>query len=444
MLTEFIIAVGGTGQVVLRYYVMLHLGGVIKEPFHAVIVDTDTLNRGLEIAKDFFQWLRVGAEAHNGLGGDIPTLEFVRVETEGSNRVSQALTGQLCADLPRDDPIRALFDLKALSQDIGRGLFGIPALSSVLTGNWLKEENLHLPGPQAPDATGAVVASLIGGTGGGLLTPLVDQVLAAIKNKQTQMKLRGVLFGEYFTADTAIVPREVHQSNLKMTSRSLEEIKGALDYFTVIGNTAQERMGDRRHQQEKAGRPIWPDKDTHPHWLGVRALFHLLKEHTAQQTPEFTDREIETDELDGGRVNLDTARTRIEEALGRANALAGKQPVTRMAADPLAAVVWGRALTGLLEGPWEVAADRLGRDAEVVKGFPHRVQEKIRHFWEGENGLEKIFPDTLEPQRTQPMALKRAGWPRFDRTRLDMELFGGQESAVLRPAATLLFTALRG
>ncbi len=444
MPSNIIIAAGGTGQTALQYYVMLYLSGIIEQPFHALVVDTDTLNDGLKIAKTFFENLQTGRERQDGLAGDIPTLDFIRIQLPGSTRVSQAVAGFLPAELPRQHQARAFFDDLAIQQDIGRGLFGTPALGSLLKGEWLTEGALQLPGPEASDVTGVLVGCLTGGTGGGLITPLIDQIRTAINNQQSRMKLRAVFFADYFTPDTRVMPREVHESNLRMTSRSLEEIGDALDYFVVVGHSADEWMGGRDHNREKTGRPHWPDSDMHPHWLGVLALHWLLQKHDKQEAANFAAREVETQALKDGPINWDAAKTRLRTALGRVSAFVAKELVPRIAADPLTTVVWGQALTTLLEGLWTVAASKHGKDAEFVKAFPRKVQEKIKLLWEGNEGLRGFFPDTLEGEVAKPAALKRVRWPELDRAKFDMNLFAGQESAIIRPAATLLFGAMRG
>src|SRR5438128_176439 len=53
---NLLICLGGTGQLVLHYFIQWHLLGFCDSigPLRALVIDQDKLNKGIEFAKDFF------------------------------------------------------------------------------------------------------------------------------------------------------------------------------------------------------------------------------------------------------------------------------------------------------------------------------------------------------------------------------------------------------
>jgi hypothetical protein len=437
---HLVVAVGGTGQVVLHYYALLYLVGIINEPFHAVVIDTDELNSGLKITKGFLDLLQLGHDKTAGIASrTIPRLEFIPISIHTQSKVSQALAGALPDNVPKNHPARAFFAADVLDQDIARGLFGRPALSSVLTA-----DQLRIPLPPA-DTTVVVVASLIGGTGGGLITALLDKLR---QTKETSvgrsLNLRAVLFGEYFEPDPHVMDLATHRSNLRMCLESLKEkgTQDAIDFFALVGDRKdREFMPERKHGEEKTRRPLWPDADSHPFWRGVQAVYYLLREYTKPIPSDFLDKQVTTSEA-GKQAGFDSKGTaeQAKRGMGRAEALVSERVVKQVAADPFAAVVWKRTLVKLLADFWSVSAKQLGK--ERTADFPGQLQERLDARWQGEEGLCGAFPE-FKALGCSLRSFARIDWPEMNPDLVDLSLFNDPNQALERAAANLLFEALR-
>jgi len=444
MPNHLIIAVGGTGQVILHYYTLLYLVRAVEEPFDAVVVDSDTVNEGLGVFRQFFELLQFGHDKGAGIASRrVPSIDYLRFDIHGHTEVSEVLTGKRADDLPGGHPAKAFFDHHALIQDISKGLFGQPALSPVLAGERLSAERIPLPYGQT---TAIVVSSLIGGTGGGLTVPLIDRALKMRdQDAGINLQLRGVLFGEYFKPKPEKMDPAYQKSNLRLCLESFKEdrIRGALNFFCVVGDAANgEFMPDRPSEDEKDKPPAWPSYDKHPFWRGTQALAYLLRENIRAIPSDFYQRQVATEEaatLSG--VDRKVAKDQSLLGLSRAQALVSNKVVECIAADPFRSAVWDRSLVKLVADFWGIGGKYLGEDR--TEHFPARLQTALRDLWEGESGLRGCFPTEFIRKEASLRSFRKVRWPEIEPGSESAALFKNEDDALRRTAATLLFETLR-
>ncbi|MDX2044371.1 MAG: hypothetical protein SF097_24390 [Acidobacteriota bacterium] len=436
-----IVAIGGTGQLVLHYYLQLYLLGVITDPFEAVVVDTDDLIRSLSAGSDFLADLQYGPEHNEALGAIVPAIEWVEVSSNDYNTVADALTGGYgFSDMTRH-PMQAFFNRDTLVQNLSQGLYARPALSSVISQEKLQSEALI---PQN-DSVLAIVSSVLGGTGGGLTAPIIAQIQSHAKEVDVTMKLRAVIFGEYFNPDQkeSKIERKRIQSNQTLVLRSLREaLKDVHSFYIVGGPKAQ--LISRDAEQEKKGEQLpWPKEASDPIWHGMQALEYLFTETKMSGTDEFEKREVEV--FDDPN-DLAKANTRLKQRLLTVENLIKKEAVVRMAKDPWASLIWGAGFTRLIIHFWSIAA-RVEGGKERVADFPTKVQQALKTLWRGKEdqlGLGKLFPQLTESHPVRPKNLSKIGWPEVSgRLRFDPDLMGGVDEIARRAAATILFRVLR-
>ncbi|HWW77798.1 MAG TPA: hypothetical protein VNZ44_20505, partial [Pyrinomonadaceae bacterium] len=272
-----IICVGGTGQMVLHYYLQLYLLGVIQHPFEAVVVDTDDIISSIKTTKKLFDDLQYGPGPGQALGAQVPVIQSIKIGTQMAATPIEVLTGRKDAD---PHPVQAFFNRETLEQPLKHGLFARPALSSVITQDPLRSTALR---PRA-NSTLVIVGSILGGTGGGLTAPIIDTILSRIKREGVaRVQMRAVLFSEYFTPDDKIIGGSLvrFKSNQALVMRSIREALEDVHSFHIVGGPGTDTALKRAPQDEKKGEHLsWPEEETSPFWQGAKALEHLLTETT--------------------------------------------------------------------------------------------------------------------------------------------------------------------
>jgi hypothetical protein len=442
-----IVCLGGTGQMVLHYYLQLYLLGLIRHRFDAVVIDTDEINGGILRAHELFQDLQYGNAANQALGIDIPTIETYRVTSQQGGTALQRLTDSSDAAVTRFHPARAFFDKETLAQDLKEGLFARPALSSVVSLRDVSARALS-----APDkATVVVVGSVIGGTGGGLIAPVIDELLWQARGMDANLSLRAVLFGKYFTPNPKHLGEDVESrffSNEILVLRSIREALAdeGVERFYIVRRAGG--ADTRKPDQEKKGEHLpWPDSadqrgERNPFWEGAQALEYLLTDTTTQRFVRFEDREVQ--ELTPP-VPVGQAIQQLKKSIQVAGRLVDRKVVQRMVHEPWLGTVWGRSLPDLYAHFWGIAARAAG-EQERVRHFPAELQEALRTLWEGrkgEPGLRQLFPDLPRSHRVLPRAYPQIPWPRSQDAVRNGGLFESLEKTARRAAATLLFWSLR-
>ncbi len=438
-MSRMIIAVGGTGQIVLLHYLQLYLLGVVEGPFRAVVVDTDEILPPISTISRLLEQLQYGSEKTAALGETLPVIEVMRPNTQVGETLTEILTGNRHLEPFEKHPVRAFFSSETLEQNLMRGLFARPAMSSVLSS--LQEDVLR----PAANSTVVLVGSLIGGTGGGLMVPLCDALYSyQVREGIDDVKLRGVFFGQYFTPQAGRLEGDVQRfrSSQLCVLKSIQEALHMLHSFYIVGGTGG--TVERDPEEEKRGVNFpWPRSRSHPFWEGVQALEFLLGESAKEKGSEFRDREFA--EVDD-RPDIEHSRLRLAQSLQVARRFIHKETIRRLAAENWLDTIWGPGLTDLIAHYWKTSIKTEGRD-QALKQFPGQVQQSLTELWKGEGaerGLRTAFPNPDEQGRVRPRHVRAIPWPRLKiGGSQDLRLFDGPGNSAERLAATLLFWILR-
>src|SRR5260370_25853371 len=105
MIRSVIVAVGGTGQLVLHYYAQLFQIGALADSFHAIVVDSDALMPSLEKFSSFWNKARI---AHPD-PMRVPHLDYFSVAQNLRGQVMQAGVRTDPSTPPQPHPTAALF-----------------------------------------------------------------------------------------------------------------------------------------------------------------------------------------------------------------------------------------------------------------------------------------------------------------------------------------------
>jgi hypothetical protein len=440
-----IVSVGGTGQMVMHYFLQLHMLGIIKHDFDLVVVDSDEILPSIKVARRFLGDLQYGPQKNEAIGKTrIPTVEAIQVTPTRGDTAQQVLTGDKSWKGQQPHPAHAFFNEKTLGQNLKQGLFARPALSSVLSQKIFAEEALK----PRPDSTVVIVGAVTGGTGGGLTAPMLDAIRLHAKRESTpNVKIRAVLFGEYFRPKAGHLEDDVgrFQSNQTMVLRSIHEAEASEDLhsYHIIGGPGFNGDFERQPQKEQEGKNLpWPKDESNPFWQGVQAVEYLLKDTTTEKQIDFSRREITRISAD---FTLKGAQLRLRKALQMVSLLRKKRAVVRMCRDPWARWIWGEGLIDIASHYWSIAASKEG-GKESVSNFPSICQRALESIWRGENaaiGLQDIFPPLLQRQRMRPGKMAGIRWPIISESTLARELFDDSEQIARRAAATILYWTLR-
>ncbi len=436
-----LICIGGTGQMVLHWYLQLYLLGAIKESFEAVVIDTDDIINSVHTAKNFFATLQYGNQPNRAFGEEIPEIKLVKLKPPEGDTVYHALSGVRNWDDKNPHPAQAFFNYDTLNQKMLHGLFARPAISSVVAHNI--EDIIEL----RPDSNSTVVVagSIIGGTGGGLTAPVLDAIAARISQENIRdVKIRPILFGEYFPPDQSRGIDTLRlQSNQTLVLQSIKESLSEVHSFFLVGGPGFPMKYKRNPEDEKAGSHIsWPEEDKYPTWEGAQAVNYLFKETVKAREIKFEEKEM--DEFQH-QVSIKEARATLEKRIGFVEKLIRKEAVPKMTRDPFAQIVWGRGIVHTLAHFWNIAAEVAG-GKERVQDFPDRLQTALEKIWHGDGqqeGIEKIFPKLTISHKVPPRLISKMKWPEAQQGVWHKKLFPDADETARRGAATLLFKSLR-
>ena len=437
MSPHIIVAVGGTGQLVLQQYLQLHLTGQLLVPFRAVVIDTDRPNRPLSILSRFLDLLRPFDDAVRQENVPWPRVEFLRPESSGHDEVATALTAQHHIDLPATHPVRALFTDEALQQQVRDGWFARPALSAALASNYLESDALRLTGK----ARVVVVGSLIGGTGGGLLVPLIAHLGEEAHRHGSDV--RAVLFGEWFTSTSTVSSDRARLvSNQILGLTALREVGHLMHSFALVGGHPDETTRERNPSEEKERVSLWPTSSTHPIWLGALYIHHLLVSTVQSRPSRFEARQVERT-VAQRQVALSEARSIVEVKLKRAGALCKRDVILRMRNDPWAQRVWGQGLCQLVSALWTGSARASPGTTVTRHTFMSELQRALGSLWESpSDGAINAFP-SLGGSAAPLVDIRGAiRWPYVQHDALDRSSFADTTEAARRGAAMILWSAL--
>ncbi|HKR65040.1 MAG TPA: hypothetical protein VJZ00_15005, partial [Thermoanaerobaculia bacterium] len=379
-----VIAIGGTGQLVAYYYLQLYLLGVIDEAPDLVVIDTDAILKPIVRIKDFLELLRTSA-AQNTTAGNVklPSITTFKIDAPEANAFEK-LSG--LKNIPAEHPARAFFDRESGQQSLAKGLYARPALSSVVAREQMPDA-LFQP---ARDATTVAVGSIIGGTGGGLLAPVVDRVKALMHRLNVESRVRAVLFGQYFAPDEQQGIEAVRlQSNELLVMRTVQESLDKLDLYRIVGGPEGPRVRRLTASEDKEHMP-WPEQDDHPVWEGVKALHFLLNDTVMPFRDRFEDREVTSFQSPFSAAD---ARQKLMRAVSMVRMAVSKHLVERIDKEPFLSHVWRKDLPEILIHYWRIAKDVAG-GWERVPNFPADVQTHLAALWSGQGdqwGVGNVF-----------------------------------------------------
>jgi hypothetical protein len=442
-MSNLVVAIGGTGQMVLFHYLQWYLLGVVREPFRAVVIDTDAYIDGLLTIRQFLKWLPIATSPDTTIGATIPTLDLLELTDRPKGTVAKALTDQEEPEVARQHPARAFFDRGTLNLSMRDGMFARPALSAIVSTAALAAESLR---PLEGDRV-VFVGSLFGGTGGGLLAPVADAVRMRIRESQVNVQTRGVFFGTYFQPDEnrLVDARRLFRSNQLLVLRSLAEAVPELHSYCVVGGS-DDNTNVRDPDQERHGRNQ-PWTHGSPYWKGAQALHHLLVESLASQEPAFASREVPL-EAAASQPEYAVAQQTLAESVSRTAAFVRRKPLNAMAADPSAGVIWGDPFCRLVAGLCGVARQANSR-FERWRSFLAETSAEMGRFWNGgrkdwPEGLQHLFPTLGSHHSVGPSHLRTVNWPALDAQRVATSAWAGASTAAEKAAAMLIFRVLRG
>ncbi|MBI1789880.1 MAG: hypothetical protein HYR60_20310 [Acidobacteria bacterium] len=416
-----IIAIGGTGQMVLHYYSQLFLTGLVRDPYHAYVFDTDEFSPSLRFLSEFFE--QVGAAAGPAVKARIPTISLQTLKPQDKQGlVSEILAG--CA-LPAQPgfhhPIQAFFSESDYKENVMQGLYGRPALSAVLA----LDESLECLNRIAPASVVAVVSSCIGGTGGGLTAP----ILWRLENRPgANLLLRAVLLGDFFKSssreDNLKDQDNRFRSNRLFFLKAVQETLRNMQHYAFIEEPQMTR--DKAAEQSARNLP-WPDERS-PYWQAASSVHALLAE-TVQETGG---------SVQAAAIPRETARDVLSRALARVSTFLGKSVLDRLAKEAFPVRVWGENLVRSIS--------TYSRFEQVrASALAHDLQGEMGRAWApvaaGEYGLSHVFPQ-IPASLTSVDAIVRCAWPSAPDD-LDRASLGTAEGLRKRIARLLLFTLLR-
>lgn len=431
-MANMIIAVGGTGQVLLHYYTQLFLIGskAVPHPFRAVVVDGDRLMGSLETYSDFFSKvaLREGTQ-------HTPNIQYIHIEIPPSNNVRHALTGNGDAEPEGFHPVDAFFSRSAQAQDVREGLFARPCLSAVIGAKW-RLPQIALDGVERI----VVLGSLIGGTGGGLIAPLI----AELQRRAPTAKVVAVLMGEFFqNAGTGVTKSEKvddarrrFPSNKLMTARSVRDVSGAqLKYLIFIDPPESRRVVRDTDAEQRALNLPWPD-ETQPYWQALTGVATLTDESLSDR-PENEIAELQPTPT---KCPYPANWNLLVAAWQRANSLSHKSVLSMIARDPFASRIWGRKLVNLIGSHWEQVRGNRTLNFAHSKSFCDQVQDQLNSWW---TKLDATMPSLPVKKTCSVEHLARLEWGEPG-GQLAGDVLSSPATVLDTSAAAVLFRALRG
>jgi hypothetical protein len=424
-----IFAVGGTGQIVLHYYFQLYLTGVVGEPFDAVVVDTDEILPSLDRTGRFLRDLQYHDAPGNALFGTIPTLSFVKIQPPGES-AGAVLTGMRT---PARSPVRAFYDRESLEMKVDFGLFGRPALSATLSVSALEDQAL------APGDRAVVVGSIIGGTGGGLIAPVLSRLRDVARQTHATEHLRAVLLGEWFKPTAGVLRGD--ERRFQSNEAAVRTTIGAAisDLYSYVLLDRGDYLEVREKADEKGRNLTWPTPGE-PLWDAVLGLHHQLTDTTTQVYTSFAEKRVRKQAFSS---KLGEATRCRDDALDLTNAAVKRNVVALVGSEPVPSRIWGAGLTGLLVHFWRIA--RAVEGSESASSFASTVNRQVKELWNGTAeswGMRHVFPSTTRPSKVKPYRYRQAPLAQptkaWSRTR-----FPDHDTIGARAAATVLFSLLR-
>jgi len=286
-----------------------------------------------------------------------------------------------------------------------------------------------------------VLGSIIGGTGGGLLAPLLAQLSNRIRRQTVNPPaLRALFFGEFFKGDAEVGQQRLipdadkrFPSNKLMVATALQHLcPPDLQFFTFID--PPDRVQRKAHLERTAIQLEWP-RQSEPYWTGVSSLERLRKEAVMAAQRDFCEREIQPD---GNALDYEDAQTRRHVRTSFVNTMLQNETLARMADDPLAIDLLGRSLPLFLASAY---SEPRNRDLSLggLRGFVRSVANKAKEVW---GAISSVFPAEVHTQ--QPVASVRSTPWGTIKADLSKETTASSEVLAQVAASNFIYRALRG
>jgi hypothetical protein len=427
MSKSVIIAVGGTGQLVLHYYVQLFQVGAIRDSFDSVVLDSDTLIPSLAKLQSFWNAVRVAHPSDS-----VPRLEYTPVSQGFAGRVENVLAGQPLPSAPELHPVDAFFDSESLKQQVNEGLFARPALSAVMKTDWK-----HFPLPTFAGVQRVIViGSLIGGTGGGLMAPLLNELATRLRAVgMDRPRLRAVLFGEYFRVEgnNQLVrdARERYPSNKLFVAHTLRELApDELEHFIFL---EPENPMERDTAKERDPINMMFPQEADPIWQGVCAVEEVRTNTTWPNALSFEDKERSV----STKRDYNSDMTKIRDRLGVARALHERLVLTSFLREVWFDRFYGRELPTMVARAFVSASTNPALGVTSIRKFSTSLQKEYVRTW---GQVKDVFP--LSIANTNLPAIRQTNWGGI---RTDVPELSQSVDGLLRiVAANILYSALRG
>jgi hypothetical protein len=432
---DLVVALGGTGQLVLHYLLQWYLLGLEadKGPLRALVIDQDQSLASLRFAQAFFARLS-DPKGLLATGEPAPWIREARLDVgDGHTRLEALLAG----DAPHAlHPARALFDRATLAQEVGEGLYGRPCLAPLLFPRHGESIRQALDAACQEGAGSAapirvvLVGSVVGGAGGGLLLPVLSHLLS----RRAEIQLSAVLLERWFHAPTLSADLGRRQTdNRTGVLRTLVEQMQAESRFLLQHLVVLSGSEPRSEEQEKKAVSLpWPQV-SHPIAEACFAVHHILRERVADNPVRVTDTPLPRA---AAAATWSAARDAQRRASAAIASLLADGVVERMAADPLAERVFGTALPSTLAQFWEAYAGQ--RPAEY-RAFPRLVTAALRKWYSGAPyALRSLFPASDGGHGRPTLRRLAAGLPRTLRDA------GPPPSMPERAAVHILYHLLQG
>jgi hypothetical protein len=368
---NFIIAVGGTGQIILHHLNSLYLSGVLAEPFVGRVIDTDEMISSLAYSKLLYEKSSKVFSDLIQLGHPMPQPPEISLMHTGpfsAGTISEQLTGRPISITPGyENALNAYFSRSELAQATQEGLFARPALSSVLVAS--KVLNQLTSASFARAAKVFVVGSMIGGTGGGLIVPILSrlrQICAA------NTRLYAILLGDYFNPDEGRVTDAATRfpSNWLLTTAMLEKSVPSIWKYAHI---AEPKLAKK--EELPASEAPFPPEDS-PFWRAVVNYKYLTEDTTTVQGGSFADNEL-TWNVARGALKYTEAITAIDLARSNLTVLSRRKVFGCYASEPFPHAVWGKFAT-FVSAIIKLHLKAMGPDANVAR-FLARLQRELGH-----------------------------------------------------------------
>ena len=404
---NLIFAVGGTGQEILHHINTLFLSGAIKHSFAAYVVDTDRMNGGLSYLEVFYRQAGSVLQDLYHRGHPIespPQIASISCGGFGTGTINEQLAGRTLPATPGyENTLNAFFSRGDLAQQTREGLYARPALSSILVAETVLD---RINEPLVANAKRIfVIGSMIGGTGGGLMVPILAKLQRIC---QPATSLFCIAMGEYFNPDEGRLDNAVtrFKSNWLMTRTLLEHAVPRLRKYALI---------EGPKLPSKSPLPIaeapFPTEQN-PFWTAIVAYKHLAEDTISDQGHTFSENAVSPEAMKSA-LSYAEALQGIDNSRSQLSVLQDRSPMRAIGCEPFPKSCWGN-FTDFSSSILALHRKGRGQDAKPTS-FLNDIQNQLNRGLRlskehPELSTMKLFPGrAVEPG--SPSSFRSMAWP---------------------------------